>query len=140
MPGESGSGRCDDRLSGFDEVVCGARGFYRVELVVSGKSGHTGMPGDNEQNALRKGAALIDELYGTKLSAPEDRDFPFGPKLTVTKMRGGNGFSVVPDECRILVDIRLTNTFRAEQAAQLIRDAAARAGCTFFFAPFHRYS
>ncbi|MBF9016757.1 MULTISPECIES: M20 family metallopeptidase [unclassified Oceanispirochaeta] len=110
---------------GFDEVVCGARGFYRVELVVSGKSGHTGMAGDNEQNALRKGAALIEELYSRELSALEDKDFPFGPKLTVTKMRGGNGFSVVPDDCRILVDVRLTNTFDAQKASGLLCDAAA---------------
>ena len=108
---------------GFDEIVCGARGFYRTELVVSGHAAHTGMAGEAEENALRKGASLVEELYSRDLRKEEDPDFPFGPKLTVTKMSGGKGFSVVPDECRILVDVRLTNTFDASSAAGLIADA-----------------
>jgi len=116
---------------GFDEVDCGARGFYRTELVVSGTAAHTGMPGPAEANAIRKGAALVEELYSRELTADPDPDFPFGPKLTVTKMAGGKGYAVVPDECRILADVRLTGTFNARQAGNLIREAAAAADRRF---------
>jgi succinyl-diaminopimelate desuccinylase len=43
-------------------------------------------------------------------------EFPLPPKVTVTCMRGGGDFSMVPDHCEIDLDVRLTPLFHAAQA------------------------
>ena len=45
-----------------------------------------------------------------------DPAFPFGPAATVTRIEGGEGFSVVPDHAVCHIDIRLTRTFDGERA------------------------
>jgi succinyl-diaminopimelate desuccinylase len=102
---------------GFDELVIGARGFYRFRITVPGTGAHTGMPHRSVDNAARTGAELITRLYGDweQFAALVDFDenFPFGPSLTVTEVRSGTAFSVVPDSCSIAVDTRLTGTCSA---------------------------
>jgi len=61
------------------------------------------------------------------VSFPDEQDavFQFGPKLTVTQIHGGSGFSVVPDSCRIDVDIRLTPSFGADRALNLMEEVCS---------------
>ena len=49
-------------------------------------------------------------------------------KLTVTALRGGQGYSVTPDLCTVNVDIRTTPRFDDHAAAH---DGAAGEGSTF---------
>jgi succinyl-diaminopimelate desuccinylase len=42
------------------------------------------------------------------------------PKLTVTAIRGGEGYSIVPDRCNLLVDVRLTPAFPTTAAEGLL--------------------
>jgi succinyl-diaminopimelate desuccinylase len=44
------------------------------------------------------------------------------PKLKVTGIHGGEGFSSVPDRCRVEVDIRLTPAFAEDRATKLLQD------------------
>jgi succinyl-diaminopimelate desuccinylase len=101
-------------------IVVGARGFYRLQVEVFGTSDHSGSRRSDPENAIVKATKVVQRL--SELSLPEERDsdFQFGPKLTVTQIHGGHGFSVVPDSCMIGVDIRLTPSFGAEQALSLI--------------------
>src|SRR4029453_8173923 len=61
-----------------------------------------------------------------------DAAFPFGPAATVTRIEGGEGFSVVPDLAVCHVDIRLTRSFDAAQATrwlgQIVNAVEAEAG------------
>jgi metal-dependent amidase/aminoacylase/carboxypeptidase family protein len=51
-----------------------------------------------------------------------DAAFPFGPAATVTRIEGGEGFSVVPDHATCHIDIRLTRAFDAAKAARWLEE------------------
>lgn len=50
--------------------------------------------------------------------------FPLPPKVSVTAIHGGEGFSTVPDLCLLSVDVRTTPLFTAEDARTAIHHAA----------------
>lgn len=103
---------------GTEEIVIGARGFYRAELEVPGTAAHTGLPEMGKDNAARKGAELVSGLYRSWecIEKGNDENFPFGPSFTVTEIHGGSAFSVVPDLCTIRIDMRLTAEFARKHA------------------------
>jgi succinyl-diaminopimelate desuccinylase len=109
---------------GMDELVIGARGFYRAKIRIPGKAGHTGMPAVSVQNAARVGADFITQLYkdweSFTLTLAEDKDFPFGPGLTVTEVHSGTAFSVIPDLCTIFIDFRLTHICQEQDIVQFL--------------------
>lgn len=107
---------------GLDEIVVGARGFWRAALVVSGRSGHSGSRSPAVDNAVVKAAALVRRLADCDLTPDADGDFPLPPKVTVTGIHGGQGYSIVPDRCTVSVDIRLTPRHDATWADGLVRE------------------
>lgn len=107
---------------GLDEIVVGARGFWRVRLVVSGRSGHSGSRRAPADNAIVRAAALVRRLSECQPPPDSDDDFPLAPKITVTGIDGGEGYSIVPDRCTLSVDVRLTPRHDAAWAEQLLRE------------------
>jgi len=110
---------------GNSAVLIGARGFWRARLTTHGTGEHSGRRGAQPQNAIVKAAALIDALSSTALPAEADPFFRFGPRLSVTGVQGGNGYSTIPDACVVRVDVRLTPSFGAADAKAVVRDACA---------------
>jgi succinyl-diaminopimelate desuccinylase len=108
---------------GPDEIVVGARGFWRAELVVAGRSGHSGGRNPAVDNAVVKAAALVQRLARCDVPPEVDSSFPLPPKITVTGIRGGQGYSIVPDRCTVSVDIRLTPRHDTAWAERLVREA-----------------
>ncbi|MBL8702999.1 MAG: M20/M25/M40 family metallo-hydrolase [Alphaproteobacteria bacterium] len=104
-----------------DAVFIGARGFWRAEIEAYGRAEHSGATGTTPCNAAVKLAALIGRLAGAPLPAASDPGFPLPPKLTVTAIGGGEGFSVVPDAARLKLDVRLTPAFGKREAESLVR-------------------
>ena len=115
---------------GMDELVIGARGLYRAKIRIPGKAGHTGMPAASVRNAARDGAGFITRLYSAwdsfTLTLKEDKDFPFGPGMTVTEVHSGTAFSVIPDLCTIFIDFRLTHICREQEIAQFLDSVASQ--------------
>lgn len=111
---------------GLDEVVVGGRGFWRATVAVHAESGHSGSR-RTTPGAVSRAARLVRLLEEAELPGA-DGEFPLPPKLTVTSIRGGEGFSVVPDLCEVGVDIRTTPTFGAREAEALVRRAVAELG------------
>jgi succinyl-diaminopimelate desuccinylase len=107
---------------GLDQILVGARGFWRAGLVVTGRSGHSGGRSPEVDNAVVKAAELVSRLADCDVPRDTDSDFPLPPKITVTGIRGGHGYSIVPDRCTVSVDIRLTPRHDAGWADQLIRE------------------
>jgi len=105
---------------GSEYLGVGGRGIFRAELTVFGVSGHSGDNRRRFPNALAKAADLISVLSGPWLPTESTADFPLAPQATVTRIEGGEGFSVVPDVCRMNLDVRLTPACDAEQARQLL--------------------
>ena len=103
---------------GNDELIRGSRGFHRVRLQVAGRAGHSGAIDDDAVNAITRLARLIARIEATPLPVESPGPFSFGPKVTVTEIAGGEGFSVVPDRAGCSLDIRLTPAFDAAAATR----------------------
>ena len=99
------------------ELIRGSRGFHRVRLTVTGRAGHSGATGGDAVNAIGRLARLVASIEAAPLPAEPAGPFAFGPKVTVTAVEGGEGFSVVPDRASCSLDIRLTPGF--DQAAAM---------------------
>ncbi|MGI5353225.1 M20 family metallopeptidase [Streptomyces sp. CA-250714] len=111
---------------GLDEVVVGGRGLWRATLAVHAASGHSGSR-RTVVGAISRAAHLVRLLDAAELPATDsDSGFPLPPKLTVTALHGGQGFSITPDRCELNVDIRTTPGFEAHAAEALVREAVAR--------------
>ncbi len=112
---------------GIDQLVVGGRGFLRAELTIKGRTGHTGSQRSvGNGNAIDGAAELVRLLSTHHTHGPVDPALDLPPKLTVTGIRGGESFSVVPDRCTVDVDIRLTNSFELQAAQHLIEEVAAQ--------------
>jgi succinyl-diaminopimelate desuccinylase len=89
-------------------------------VVTHGTAGHTGAGDPGDGNAVSKAAQLVNELDQHRQPAPIDSVFGLPPKLTVTAVHGGEGYSIVPDRCVVNVDMRLTPTFDQPAATVLL--------------------
>jgi succinyl-diaminopimelate desuccinylase len=111
---------------GTDELIVGSRGVQRAEVTVWGQSGHSGSSHPaGRTNAVEKAAHLVHALARHQAPAPIDRDLGLAPKLTVTAIQGGEGYTIVPDRCIVSIDIRLTTKFDDGDASKLLREIVA---------------
>jgi succinyl-diaminopimelate desuccinylase len=94
---------------GIDHVVVGGRGVVRARLDVHGVSSHSGGRASSP-NAVSKAAALVAALDAA-LPVSADPGFGPPPKLSITEIRGGQGYSQTPDLASVHVDLRLTPKF-----------------------------
>lgn len=104
---------------GNNRIVVGSRGFSRSVITVHGRGAHSGGSQDRGINAVQRAALLIERLSLASLPEETSTDFPLPPRITVTAVHGGEGFSSIPDACSVNVDCRLTPLF-GEPAAQAL--------------------
>ncbi|MBT2386581.1 M20 family metallopeptidase [Streptomyces sp. ISL-11] len=110
---------------GLEDVVVGGRGLWRAAIAVHAPSGHSGSS-RTVVGAISRAARLVRLLDTAELPAVDGASgFPLPPKLSVTSLHGGQGFSVTPDLCELNVDIRTTPGFDAHDAETLVRKAVA---------------
>jgi succinyl-diaminopimelate desuccinylase len=110
---------------GNDEIVVGSRGFLRAVVRVAGTGAHSGSRRPVEANAVTRAARLTSKIAAVDVGDLTSPEFPLPPKVTVTFIRGGDGFSVVPDLCEVGIDVRLTPRFEAGDAEALLRELVA---------------
>jgi succinyl-diaminopimelate desuccinylase len=109
---------------GTEELIVGSRGVQRAEVTVRGRSGHSGSSHPARRtNAVEKAAHLVHALARHQTPAPTDPDLGLAPKLTVTAVHGGEGYTIVPDRCTINIDVRLTREFDDAAASRLLQEA-----------------
>ena len=92
--------------SAAQTINIGARGCYRFELIVRGKSGHTSNPdgGVNAVTKMAKALLALDKLRFRHMKHPLFSP----PSITPgTIISGGTGINIYPDECLAKVDCRL---------------------------------
>jgi succinyl-diaminopimelate desuccinylase len=111
---------------GNDRIVVGGRGFLRADLTIRGNAAHTGSERLGANNAIEKTAQLVASFAEHRVPADIDPRLGLPPKLTATKITGGESYSIVPDECVLGIDVRLTTTFTREFAEKLVADLASR--------------
>jgi succinyl-diaminopimelate desuccinylase len=111
---------------GLEHVIIGGRGFWRADVIVHGTPGHTGRGRDrpDQINAAEKAAQLVVALAQHQRPGPVDQIIGLPPRLTVTAVHGGLGYSIIPDRCEVSVDARLTPTFDRAAAEELVQHLA----------------
>jgi succinyl-diaminopimelate desuccinylase len=107
---------------GPDKLVIGGRGFLRATVTVRGQAGHTGSErAAGNANAAAKAAHLVGILSQHQAPDGVDKGFGLPPRLTVTGIRSGESYSIIPDRCEVDIDVRLTPRFTQLEAEALIR-------------------
>jgi succinyl-diaminopimelate desuccinylase len=125
--GPNGRTKTDGVMIGYPglaNLVTGGRGILRADLRVYGVASHSG-GSKVTPSAVAKAAVLVSDLSATTLPGPGGPEFPLKPRLTVTAITGGQGYSTVPDLCEVSVDIRLTPVLSEHAALDLVRSTAA---------------
>ncbi|PXX69354.1 succinyl-diaminopimelate desuccinylase [Nocardia tenerifensis] len=116
---------------GDNEVVIGGRGVFRARLHTYGTAGHTGSSKPTIANAATRAARLATLLADLVLPRPAVGGFPLPPKLTVTEIHSGAGFTAVPDHAIVSVDIRLTDVLAAVDAEELLSKTISQLDTTY---------
>lgn len=89
-------------------IAIGARGYHRYQINTHGRPAHTGSRFDMGVNAISKMVRVVDGINKIQLLDKKSDDrFFFGPRLTISAISGGEAINIVPDECSILLDVRL---------------------------------
>src|SRR4030095_8752920 len=92
---------------------------------------HTGKGRDkpDQVNAAEKASQLVVALAQHRRPGPVDHIIELPPRLTVTAIHGGMGYSIIPDRWEVSVNVRLTPTsdrVAAEEFVQQVAEAVDR--------------
>lgn len=95
------------------------KGLMVLDGVIHGVAGHAAR--NEGVNAIYKAVDVINTLRNLKL---EKVSPTLGPvKVTVTKIEAGQQHNIIPDLCKILVDVRTTDTYTNLETLELLRQA-----------------
>ena len=95
------------------------KGLMVLDGEVRGKSGHAAR--NEGVNAIYKALPIIERLSSLRFPLESEH---LGPvKISVTQINAGTQHNVVPDLCRIVVDVRTTDAYTNEQTLEMIRNA-----------------
>lgn len=86
-----------------NSIALASKGTIWAEFEVFGKTSHSAYPWEGI-NAVEKGYELIDSIKA--LLNGHSHKYLKEPSCTITGINGGIKFNMVPDYCRITVDIR----------------------------------
>ena len=112
----SGAKKVVKRFDGFDlclameptnfDVVIAHKGVYLFEIVSKGIAAHSSTP-ELGKNAIYPMLDLVNRLksYAIALSGPQN-PWLGTSSLSVNKIQGGRAFNIIPDFCKIEVDLR----------------------------------
>lgn len=93
------------------------KGLMVLDGVITGVSGHAAR--NEGVNAIYKAVDVIERLRSI---AFERVSAMLGPiKISVTQIEAGTQHNVVPDKCRIVVDVRTTDAYTNEETLGIIR-------------------
>ncbi len=93
------------------------KGLLILEITAKGRSAHAAHGGG--ENAVTAAAQDVLALSGIKFS----RAHPAlgAPSLAVTQIAGGTRHNVIPDRCKLVVDIRTTPDYAPEQIVEQVK-------------------
>lgn len=95
------------------------KGLMVLDGEITGQSGHAAR---NEGiNAIYRAMEVIGILQS--LTFPEESPVLGPVRISVTQIQAGSQHNVVPDRCRIVVDVRTTDAYSNQQTLDLIRQA-----------------
>lgn len=93
------------------------KGLLLLEIVAKGKSAHAAHGGGI--NAVE--AAAEDVLALSRLSVSGEHPYLGRTSLNVTQIAGGDRHNVIPDSCKLVVDIRTVPSVPPEEIIELVK-------------------
>lgn len=97
------------------------KGLIVIDAVVRGIGGHAARTDDAGGNAIYRAMEVADTLRRLRIQ-PESSTL--GPvKITVTGINAGTQHNVIPAECRMMIDVRTTDTHTNEEVLAAMRSA-----------------
>ena len=107
---------CETGLAGY--LTVGRKGIIRLEIDIEGKAGHAG-------NDYFLGVSAVKEA-AHKILAIEALSSPDGATFNCGVIAGGTKSNVIPDRCRVEVDIRGKTFAVLEQALEQVKTIAEK--------------
>ena len=95
------------------------KGLLLLEVIAKGRSAHAAWGGG--VNAVH--AAAKDILALAAISFEKEHPVLGRPSLQVTQVQGGERHNVIPDRCKLVVDIRTTPDYAPEELVALVQKA-----------------
>lgn len=95
------------------------KGLMVLDGEITGVSGHAAR--NEGVNAIYKAVQVVETLR--TLSLPKESAYLGPVKISVTQINAGTQHNVVPDLCKIVVDVRTTDAYTNEETLELIRNA-----------------
>jgi len=108
------------------EVAVAHKGAVWLTVSTSGRTAHGSMPAQGV-NAILRMQRVIDRLQAVRLPGPEHALLG-SPTLSINTIQGGSAVNVVPDRCRIDVDVRTVPGHNVETVTAAIRAAVGDLG------------
>ncbi len=102
------------------------KGLMVLDGEITGVSGHAARQGG--VNAIYRALPVIEALRQLKL--PKVSPLLGEVKITVTQIQAGTQHNVIPDKCRIVVDVRTTECYSNAETLELIRRAVPECALT----------
>lgn len=107
-------------------VVTGQRGILYLEITVRGRAAHTTALRIGV-NAIERAARVVAALGTMSMRDAQDRPVDFEPMVNVAMIEGGIVHNIVPERCRLTVDIRFPPEQTADDVLRDVRAAVASA-------------
>ncbi|MDR3272638.1 MAG: M20 family metallo-hydrolase [Flavobacteriaceae bacterium] len=99
------------------DMAIAERGLIVLDYTVKGKSGHAAR--NEGVNAIY--LALEDIEWYKNYQFPKVSELLGEVKITVTQIEAGRQHNVIPDECRLVVDIRVNELYSNEEVVQVVK-------------------
>jgi glutamate carboxypeptidase len=100
-------------------IVSARKGIADLEVVVHGRAAHAGIEPEKGRHAILEGARLVRDLQELNGRWP-------GVTFNVGTIRGGTRPNVIPERCRLEVEVRSVTSAGLDSAIDAVRDAASR--------------
>ena len=100
-------------------IVSARKGIADLEVVVHGRAAHAGIEPEKGRHAILEAARLVREAQDLNGRWP-------GVTFNVGTIRGGTRPNVIPDRCRLEIEVRSVTNSGLDAAIEAVREAAAR--------------
>ncbi len=105
------------------KLLTAHKGVIWYEIITRGKNAHAGNP-QHGVDAIHGMAKVLAALKDRVAALPHAHASLGWPSVTYGKIEGGEKTNVVPDRCRVEVDMRLVPPMTIAASAELVRQVA----------------
>lgn len=107
--------------SNTNNIIIGYKGSLTLKVLCKTKTGHSAAPW-LYHNAIEEAYKLWETIKNIKFEGEVDNSRFYSVTKCLTKIEGGSGYNIVPDQCELKVDTRLPPKLNPEQVFTQIKE------------------